>query len=342
MKERWTYIDIIKIISCFLVIVNHTISKVFIPLSISPTWALSIVYFFISKIAVPLFLMSSGILLLSRECTFQAATKRAFRIIIALFIFSLLYYLLAQDKPISVFAFARDVIAGPQTNAFWYLYVYLAFLLLLPFIKKFVDALNKKQFIEFFMIVVIIQGGLPLLNHYVPVIYVSSLFTDQMPGILFLYFISGYCINKHDILSEVPNWKPLLLFIVNLAILVCGTTLEYEKSAGDAAVYLYFDRLENLFILGNSFATYILIANTYRNRSIKGTTQKRLAAISACTFGIYLFSDLLIYFLWPMFEKVGSELHPIFQAIIMQIIVFVVGCIATYIMRKVSLFRRVL
>lgn len=43
--------DILRILACFLVIVNHTNSEVFLGMNPSLTWALSLAYFYFSKIA---------------------------------------------------------------------------------------------------------------------------------------------------------------------------------------------------------------------------------------------------------------------------------------------------
>ena len=63
----YMYLDILRIIACFLVIVNHTDSRVFLRTSPSETWFLGLTYFFICKAAVPLFLMISGVLLLRKN-----------------------------------------------------------------------------------------------------------------------------------------------------------------------------------------------------------------------------------------------------------------------------------
>ncbi|MDE6107380.1 MAG: hypothetical protein K2F83_01730, partial [Oscillospiraceae bacterium] len=58
---RLCYIEFIRIAACFLVYVNHTNSDIFYNRTPSLTWFLSLTYFFISKIAMPLFLLIMGV-----------------------------------------------------------------------------------------------------------------------------------------------------------------------------------------------------------------------------------------------------------------------------------------
>lgn len=63
-ETRKVYIEFLRIAAAFLVIVNHTNSRIFLRLSPSPTWLCSLTYFFVCKTAVPLFLFIMGALLL--------------------------------------------------------------------------------------------------------------------------------------------------------------------------------------------------------------------------------------------------------------------------------------
>ncbi|MBQ5649328.1 MAG: acyltransferase family protein, partial [Clostridia bacterium] len=84
-KSRECFLDILRIIACFCVIVNHTNSDVFLntaPGSI--TWFVSLAYFFVSKIAVPVFFMISGYLLLGKIDSPKKSFQRIIRILAAL------------------------------------------------------------------------------------------------------------------------------------------------------------------------------------------------------------------------------------------------------------------
>ncbi|HCW0182064.1 TPA: acyltransferase family protein, partial [Citrobacter freundii] len=78
--QRVIYIDLLKILAVFLVIVNHTNSSVFVSLQPSITWFSSLVYFFVSKVAVPVFIMATGVLMLGNVSSYSKSYLRIKRI----------------------------------------------------------------------------------------------------------------------------------------------------------------------------------------------------------------------------------------------------------------------
>lgn len=75
-----TYIEFLRIAAAFLVIVNHTNSGIFLSRTPSPTWLCSLTYFFICKIAVPLFMFIMGALLLGKDDTPKRSAERLLHI----------------------------------------------------------------------------------------------------------------------------------------------------------------------------------------------------------------------------------------------------------------------
>ncbi len=77
-KNLDIYFDILRIIACFLVIVNHTNSSVLLSEKPSLIWFVSLTYFFVCKIAVPIYFMISGALLLKKSDDFKKSFKSSF------------------------------------------------------------------------------------------------------------------------------------------------------------------------------------------------------------------------------------------------------------------------
>ena len=127
-KKSIVWIEFLRILACFLVIVNHTNSKIFLNAVPSLGWFVSLTYFFVSKIAVPLFVMISGYLLLGQEDTYKKNYLRILRIIGAWLGGSLFYYLyyirLGKVGTFEIGDFLTRIIREPITASFWYLYMY--------------------------------------------------------------------------------------------------------------------------------------------------------------------------------------------------------------------------
>lgn len=154
MKPRKTYIDFVKIIAIFLVLLNHTGTRGFF---IASQKQESVFYPFylcnavIIKVAVPWFFMASGALLLTKEETIKdVLTKRFIKFLLSLIVFSGIVYLYniasGEVQEWSIRSFATDLYTGKISGHFWYLYAYLAYILMLPLIRKFVKVLNWNDF----------------------------------------------------------------------------------------------------------------------------------------------------------------------------------------------------
>ena len=91
-REGW--LDALRVLAAFGVIVNHTNSKVFQALTPQDAqWWLSVGWYYVSKMAVPLFVMVSGACLLPRRDSPRRVLGRMARILGALLLFSYAYYL---------------------------------------------------------------------------------------------------------------------------------------------------------------------------------------------------------------------------------------------------------
>ena len=119
-----------RIVASFLVIVNHTIGPIHRERGPSITWFVGILAFFICKIAVPLFLMISGAVLLEKQDTPKRIKQRVARVAGTFAMASAAYYLywgLKQGDTLGIFAFFQKAIQMQTTNALWYMYLYMGF-----------------------------------------------------------------------------------------------------------------------------------------------------------------------------------------------------------------------
>ena len=105
-NQKTAYLELLRIIACFFVIVNHTNSGVF--LSQTPdhkVWWISLTYFFMCKTAVPVFLMITGCLMLGKIDNYRKYITRIIRMVLVIVLFSFLYYVKSmQDavRPIEI------------------------------------------------------------------------------------------------------------------------------------------------------------------------------------------------------------------------------------------------
>ena len=150
MKNKKIYLEFIRIVACFFVIVNHTVSYVFwdyVPGG--KTWCVSVFSFFLCKFSVPVFLMISGIVLLGKEDSYGKLFKRIKKIVIIIIMSSMLYYInecIRLHTKFGFLTFVQRMIERPFSNCLWYLYMYLGILLILPVLQKMTKHMTKRDY----------------------------------------------------------------------------------------------------------------------------------------------------------------------------------------------------
>ncbi len=344
MKSRKVFLDLLRNLACFLVIVNHTNSTIFLGHAPdSPIWYVSLTYFFISKIAVPIFFMISGYLLLSKVDSWKKALFRVLRIVIVLVVCGFIYSVyealhLYPGTPLwtQIQNTAFKVHSKTPSNALWYLYAYLGVLLMLPFLQKMAQAMKKQDYHIFFVISGLFVSVLPILTHYFPDFY---LFVDfQLPlfsGYICMLFVGNY-FARFEI--KKTTWGFLAaaaLFVLMLAFNVVATYFEYQQSS---TAYLFFDNRVFLPILVQSACVFYMVSFVRLPEKVANV----VCYIGSCTFGIYLISDIVIGLLETYYEQVSSVLHVFVAMILYEICVFLIGLVITAVLKFIPYVKKVL
>lgn len=330
------HIDFLRITACFLVIVNHTNSRLFIGNDPSPVWFISVTLFFISKAAVPLFIMISGSLLLGRDDSYKNTFHRIIRIVITLFLFSVFYFLISIKDFTAVTGtdiknFFLTLYGGAVTNAFWYLYLYIGLLLMLPLLQKMIRNFKNKDFIYFICGTSIITFTLPVITDLFKLPnYNSTIITPLFNGYL-AYFIIGYYIeNIYDRKSKSRFIIATVLFSASITFSVIMTYFEFKKNI---AAYPYWDNRVSFNIMIPSFCLFYM-AKYLSGINFSLPTISTIKAIGGCTFGIYLLSDMLILVFEPMYVAIYPHIRRLPSVVTLILVVFLTGFVMIYNLKK--------
>ena len=236
-NQKTAYLELLRIIACFFVIVNHTNSGVF--LSQTPdhkVWWISLTYFFMCKTAVPVFLMITGCLMLGKIDNYRKYITRIVRMVLVIVLFSFLYYVKSmQDagRPIEIIEYFKLIYQRHVTNAYWYLYLYLGILLMMPFFQILSTNMKRREYQILMLISVVAMGGLPVLIHYRPGFSLSYMFTEPFPsvyvGMLFVgYYLTHYVEVKKNIVT------PKLT--INVKVLPDGKPANFSGGVGEFTI----------------------------------------------------------------------------------------------------------
>lgn len=149
-SERNISFDLIRILAIFLVMYNHRETYIFyhhVP-HMGLRYILSMCGAAFCKCGPPLFFMVSGALILHKKESFRRIFRhRILRILIVMVILSILIVTLIPDSD----SFLKTFFSGLN----WYLYAYIGYLLMLPFLRILVNHMTRKDMRLFFILTAI-------------------------------------------------------------------------------------------------------------------------------------------------------------------------------------------
>lgn len=342
-REAW--LDALRILASFLVIVNHTNSLVFKEHSQpgQAVWWLSIGLYYISKIAVPLFVMVSGACLLSRQESWRRALGRFGRVLAALLVFSYLYFL--HDCWVNYGLWPRmlrldlvlwDVWTQQVSDGFWYLYFYLGLMLMLPLLQRLAASMRDRDYGWMLGLCLWLDCVFPLLSHYLPGLALPGYLQAPLyTGYLGLFF-AGYWIRAR--MTATPRKQAVICLIASLLISMLLTYAEAFRASGK--YWFMDDRLHpSLFTCAASLCVMALFKGMHPG--LKGCHV--LAQLGGCAFGVYLMQDWLIAqtrtrLFAPLIPVIGAFT----AALVWALAAFALALTAAWVMRRIPILRRII
>ena len=339
--KRYAYMDFIRIAAVFLVIVNHTNSDVFQASSPGKaTWWISIVWYYISKMGVPLFVMVSGACLLPKVDAYQKAFQRFFRIGAVLILFSYLYFIVdvlqgygGVKDALNFLGFFKTIWSGPITDSFWYLYFYLGLMLMLPWLQRLVKAMQRRDLLYLIILSVGLSAGWPLVTHYVPQLAMSGYFSVPLFAVFLGIFFAGHYVHAH-----IKKINRLLCVTVIVLSIVASTLLTYAEyqSIGGSGRYWFMDErtAPSIFVILCALAVMALIKDILREPGKQ--MKSRLQTLGGCAFGIYLIQDFFIeQTRYQLFAPLAQQFSPMVVVFLWEIGVFLTALLVILLIRRI-------
>lgn len=304
-RTRLCYLDLLRIFACFLVILNHTpgylasfegdASKPVLLL----VWHLFVEM--VVKIGVPVFFMISGALLLKRDVTYRDVFKRVLRMFLILLGFSIVANIAATGHfyaPGFVRNFASATVDGARP--YWYLYAYIGFLLVLPFMRSVAVRLTKNDVIYLLVARLVITGVVPaiilLLNlGFDSNMYISERFEPALITVDCLFYtLVGFGLDSLFDVKEFVGKRE-----ISFAVLFVGTALLESLLTWIAGVDNVFSGMD--FVMAVSL--FMGVKTALFRKELSGGVQRGISLIGSLTFGIYLLDPIIGNFLKPFVHR---------------------------------------
>lgn len=340
-RKSIVFIEFLRILASFLVIVNHTNSDIFLARAPSLVWLISVTYFYVCRIAVPVFVVIAGYLMLNRQYSYRKTFSLIFRILSCLVLFSGVYYIYyrytGEVPGINPRFFIRWIIREPITNAFWYLYMYLGLLVMLPFLQKLVSAMEQRDFHVFFLISGAFYGVLPIIQHYAPGFTLSGYFDISLFGGYICLMLAGCYLRRYCTFCRKQCGIALIVFCLITVGNVLLTYWEYLRK--DGSDYLFYGDNSLLPLVAASIAVFIAAQGI----SFSPKTAARITSLGRLTFGIYLLADLFLYLLHPVYEALILREYPVLLCVLIyELSIFSASATCTWILKKFPILRKIL
>lgn len=297
VAKRKHYIDIIKIVSIWMVCFLHTgpsgVSLYYksgdLPQVILATISIA------CTVAVPLFFMCTGALLLSKEESIvQVWKKRIIRYILITIIFTLLYYVCVSWRNHTAidFIFILKTMYSTwgysHSGSYWFLYSYIGFLILLPMLRLIAKGLDKNLMRYMIIVNTVVCGVLPILESWFGMqdlgVTMVLITTD-----VFFYPFLGYYIENCEFKEVCTRKNMFIFFAMTIVSLVTSVSfsIKYIKMG------IYTDEYVALFRIYVVLFIYVVAKWIGESIQLKQTLIKVITEIGQCTFGIYLIHGLV-------------------------------------------------
>lgn len=286
-KPFYLYLEALRIFAIFWVIFIHTgdsgfsLFKAYDPKSL-PFWACMFVTGFCMA-AVPAFLAISGAVMLGRENEplRELWKKRILKMVLLLCAYSFAYFIWQNRKDFrgweTLRAFPMALYSKLPSVHLWFLYLYIAFLISLPFLRAIAQKLDKKYYWYLFALVFILGDLRPIWEFF---IWKGSVSVEEtiIPSWLFgripLFVLAGYFFHTKIESQQITARHLIALWICNIMLLLFVSCARYYR---DFVVYgiedlsgAFFDS----FALVNCAAWFLTFKYAFAHIKIRGGAGK--------------------------------------------------------------------
>lgn len=334
MINRIIWIDLIKVFAMFAVIFLHSAAPILYEINKIDFsyWMTGNIYDSMVRMAVPLFFMVSGVLLLNQKDVPLPIffKKRFFKVVIPLIVWSFIYIIAIKfgaNKDINIFKHLIASLNRPEYFHLWFLYTIIGIYLILPIIKVFIKNASNNIQIYFIILWIVSVSVIPFINYFMG--YQIKSYMPMMSGYIG-YLILGYQLAKVKITKNI-FYISMLIILTSTLITVFGTYYLSEK-AGEYISLFYGNFSVSTLLQAISY--FIFLKYIGENTLTKyRTISNGVSIISITSLGIYLIHPLFINIL----SKIGLSVHttnPLIIVPIVAILTFILSFITIFILHK--------
>lgn len=294
----------------------------------------------LSRPGVPLFVMLSGYLLLSKDYELGLFLKKRFvRVVIPAVFWMLIYSFynhLARGNPATLLDTLRGMVKGPVHYHLWFIYLIIGLYLVYPILRPWVRSASEREFLYFFVMCAVGTWVYKFMSYFwkLPIGIHFELFTNNCG-----YFVLGYYLG-----SKTPGsgpafirrrFLPGLLIVLGSGLTMFAAYAHNNYWGNDKAQTFFYDYLTpNVTITAIG---WFLLAKSAFNAKPLLEIERDFATAS---FGIY-FAHVLVMDWWGMSGYWHSMTLPWIAVPVLTILIVCMSFLAVSIIRVLPAGKRI-
>lgn len=352
MPPRRVYIDLVRIFAILLVIFIHTNNKgatLFLNELESPFFGFYLFSDVFIRMAVPLFFMASGAVLMGREESLGTLLKKRFaRFAVVLVVASLVVYCYRCFRmsalTFSVPDFLGRLYSGDISTPYWYQYRYMAYLLMLPLLRKLAAGMGDREFRWMFWMVGLIRA----LTYVDFLLWKGARMHEShfafMANMDYVFYpLMGWHIESKQREGKLDGRTALALVAGSVvAIGICCFMVYYRGSLLNEWKKTTTDSFHSALIFVPTVTTFYLCGLWEQRRRPRPRLDGAITLVGSLTFGIYLLEYMCRRELLGIYGALAPELGSYPASWVWVFAVFVLAGAVTFLLKKVPGVRRYL
>lgn len=335
MKNRVHYLDSLRILAICLVIMLHCIN----PYIINPgyygskSWIIFLILTEFVRAGVPIFLMVSGVLLLTNAKVDNLAlfyNQRLKRVLIPLLSWNIIYFLwnvYFYQAEFKFSSFFHPLLAQGHSYHFWFVYTLIGIYLFTPFLRMIILQTTRKNLWILFVIITSTGTISTFINQVTPLyIFLFDPILENYLG----YFLLGYLLGSGKMDKKLQYF---LYFMGVLGVLI-GVIGNYMASSPE--------NINLIFNMGYSInhymvATALFVFARCHFGDFKESKQKLITTLGNLTFGVFFVHVIIMNILEQFLPVQGS---PIMMVLSTFVVTTISSFAISFLLSNVKLLRR--
>ena len=347
---RKSYLDYLRIISCFSVITLH-VSALWSSLpAADPKCMISNLYILFHYYAVPIFVMISGVLFLNpeKEIDLKGLWKdRIFKFAVLYVVWQLFYMITTGSLNIDVLHHPRAILFWIMKPyyALWYLPMQIGLYIVTPFIR---EITKSKKYTVYWMGIACVTNVLlefvKAVNGERIISFSDSFMIHMLSGWTF-YFVLGYFLDsmKANRTNSIIKYG---IYLATTGLLIYAVQIRMANGgAGTALTFSYFYSNNwsivrvmyscSLFLLCKDISIKLQKRKTEWGTAAQSRVTKTAGKLSKLTFGVYLLHIFVIEEIRHLLGGHFDGINPVWGIPTISILVLIICMMVTWFVHKI-------